>query len=757
VSSIVAAGSAALVAALLLLGVSGSANPLELHLATSSAGHGAVFRGAARTLGTPMPSAVLIPLSVALAPTNASQLAELLAQQQRPGSPEYRHFLSGPSFEASFRPSVESERAVVAFLRVNGALRLSVSPDGFGLTFEMPAARVAAAWGTPIELTARGPAGLTYSPIGAPVWPAGLAPLVSGIDGLNDSAEIGVRSALLQQLDQGVHPSRAPTVSDFVSYPNDSAQLVVGSDLDQVYGVSALFPGGSTRNGTFASHEAVATLLFSSYNLTTSENLPPFDPTVLAQFFNSTFPTSWPQPNISGVPVPVDGVTPPAPGSLGNLSDDSLSEAENSLDLEMAGSAAPGADLVNFYVPQSPFLNVGPGGTPEANLADAMAEALGAALNYSYGGARLVAVSNSYGLPDLNDSLWNIELEHAAAMGVSVLAASGDQGDAPNGQTGRDQGPDPVWPATSAFQAYGVLAVGGTALTLLGPPTSTFDPPNALNLSFDSNITGYANESAWYSTAGGLTAGSEGGVSTVYPEPAWQRDSAAQPVIVNATVEEGASTLGRAEPDAALDANDIVDVYANNSTGTYFSIVSGTSASSPYLAGVLAECAAVVGHPFGYLDPLWYQIGSYYAANPENGTNPFHEILNGSNYLFSTGPGWNAVTGWGSINASRLVRALGSPAIANFTYSGPTPGLPPPPPPPVQPSSSVTPTLVIVFAGLGIGLVLALFIATRYETQPPSAHPGREVPRPPVSRPLCPRCGHERPVGSVVCPFCGAF
>jgi subtilase family serine protease len=716
-----------------------------------------------RPIGPALPSTIEIPLTIALAPANLSRLQGLLLEQERPGSPEYRQFLSAPAFERSFRPSATSIEAVDGYLHANGASHLTVSPDGFGLTLDLPAGGVASAWGVHLDLAAEGPFGLKYAPSGTPEWPANLAPLVSGIDGLNDSTELEAQASLFGQLHRDLATAHRASLSEFVADPNDSAQLAVGSDLDQVYGVTGLFPGAPTPNATFANHEAIATLLFSSYNLTVSRDLPPFDPTVLTQFFNSTLPPAWPQPNISGVPITINGVTAPAPGSLENLSDDSLSEAENSLDLEMAGSAAPGADLVNFYIPQSQFLSVGPSGTPNSDLADAMADALGTALNYSYGSARLVAVSNSYGLPDLNDSLWNVELEHAAAMGVSVLAASGDQGDAPDGQTGRDQGSTPVWPATSAFESSGVLAVGGTSLTLLGPPTSTFESPNPLNLSYDGNITGYSGESVWYTTAGGVDAGSEGGVSTVYAEPAWERGSAAQPTIVNATLEQGASALGRAVPDAALDANDLIDVYANNSTGTYFSIVSGTSASSPYLAGVLAECAAVAGHPFGYLDPLWYRIGSFFGSNPSNSTNPFHEVVNGSNYLFSAGPGWNAATGWGSINATRLLAALDSPAIANFTYSGPSPGLPPPPPPPTPPSSAVTPTLAIVFAALAVGLVFALFVAIRFETEPVQSPPRltdgpmQDGPRPPPVRSLCPRCGHERPVGSFVCPFCGAF
>jgi subtilase family serine protease len=723
--------------------------------------------GASPSYGPALPPGTWVPLTVALAPAHASSLALLLRQVEDPASSEYRHYLTERQFEAEYRPSPGAVAAVEAFLERNGARGIVRSSDGLGLSFAMPAGRLPGAWGLSLHTVARMDGGTVFAPDGVPRWPAALAPFVLGVGGLDDQGTLVARASLLASLGHGRPAEGRVSADAFVIDHNLSAQLYVGSDLDGAYGVTPLFPGGSFPNASFATHEAVATLLFSSYNSTSAVDLPPFDPGVLDQYFNATFPPAWPRPNVSGVPITVNGVTPPAPGTFGTLQDDSLSEAENSLDLEMAGSSAPGAEVVNFYVPQSQFLAVGPGGVPYSSLADTMAGALGSALNFTYGGARLAAVSNSYGLADLVDPLWDSELQHAAAIGVTVLAASGDQGDAPNGQTGRQTGAAPVWPATVAYNASGVLAVGGTMLTLSGVPTTTFDPPAELNLTYDSNITGIASEAAWYTTAGGTTAGTEGGVSGTYPEPAWQFGSAAQPGIVNATVLAQQGALGRAVPDVGLAASNIIDLVAENASGTYFSVVGGTSASSPYLAGILAECAAVVGHPFGYLDPLLYRMGSYYAANPANTTDPFRAILNGSNYLFSATPGWDALTGWGSLDVARLPAALVSPSIAGYVYTGPTPGLPPGTPshPGPVPSAKLTPLLIAIIAALAIGLVLAILIAVRREEHvspppPPGAYgyaPSVGYPPPPVYRPVCFRCGRERPWGSTVCPYCGAF
>ena len=392
-------------------------------------------------------------------------------------------------------------------------------------------------------------------------------------------------------------------------------------------------------------------------------------------------------PRVTGVPVTVDSVTPPLPGSLGAYTDTSSDEFENSLDLEMAGSLAPGAALYNFYFPGSVTAGTG---TAAGDVADDFALDLSDALAYDYSPDHLAVVSGSFGLVEQNDSLWDSGLEEAAAIGVTVVCASGDQGNAPDLLTGRGSSL-PTWPATAAFDDTGTVSVGGTTITLAGTPTSTATP-SEVNATYDSSVTGVQSAVAWYDeTTPEEYAGSEGGASEVFPEPSWQFHSAAQPAIVNATERQGSYFAGRAGPDVSFPANNTIAFVFANSTGTIFlDILGGTSVAAPVFAGLIADIVAVDGarahafEPLGFVDPDLYHIASYYASaavrnSSAEADDPFQDVVSGSNYLFSAAPGWDAVTGWGELSALKLAVALNDSNATGFVYLGPTPSLPPDP------------------------------------------------------------------------------
>ena len=262
------------------------------------------------------------------------------------------------------------------------------------------------------------------------------------------------------------------------------------------------------------------------------------------------------------------GGLPPPPGYYNGSNDTTLDEAENSLDLEMAGSMAPGATLVNFYFAGS--VVAAPGSTASnSNVADDFGQTLEAALTHNYSPASLAAVTASFGLPDLNDTLWNIELANAAATGVTVLAASGDQANAPNFLSGRSQGQWPGWPASAAFASDGAISVGGFSFSMSGSPNGTYFSNGTLNTSFDPLAGSFEQlgADAHRGRRGNLSGTLEGGASSVYGEPAWQLVSAAQPSIVNVTVAQGAVALGRAEPDVAFPAYGVIAYVARDSGG----------------------------------------------------------------------------------------------------------------------------------------------------------------------------------------------
>ena len=738
----------------------------------------------AGTTTHPLAPTDLLTLSLSLERPHPSALSAYLAALNDRTSPQYHHYLTFGEAVSQFGPSTAAIQPVVAALREAGATSITVAPDRSSILVTLPVDAVESLLGVRmVTYGTDGPQPL-FTAVGPVNLASGLAGRVASIQGLSDASGSAMLPTFARNGPARPWPAAAPAAgtpsgSSFLYDPSSNSQFFVGSDFTQMYGATDLFPGGSgsVANATYPTSIAVATLLASGFNASHGD-LPPWDPAVVDPYFNDTFPSGWPSPHVYGVPETMAGDTPPAPGSFGGVYDQSLYEWENSLDLEMAGSLAPGASIYNFYFGGS-LLN---SSTATAGaIAGYFAVLLGDALNYSYGTAHLGVVSGSFGLPDLDSPAWDNEARIAATMGVTIVIASGDQGNAPDAQTQRNDGPWPTWPASAAFNSSGAIAVGGTSVTLTGFPTSDIGG-NSVNLSYDPNDGAIGSMVAWYNTLDGPThlAGTEGGISGFYPEPSWQFQSAAQWPIVNATETQGAGALGRAEPDVAFAANTtLATVYGvpngNANETIYVAGLQGTSVAAPLFAGLLADVLAVEearttggNAHLGFLDPTLYRIASYYAAHPSaSASDPFLDVTQGSNYVFHASAGWDPLTGWGGIVAPLLLAALGNSTVSNYQYTGPTPGLPG-----SNGGSSGIPSYLYLVIGVGIAIAVAAAVAVllarpRRPTGPVSVPYGASVgatyPPAPVagSGPgatfVCPYCGTLRPAEPVRCPKCGAL
>ncbi len=710
--------------------------------------------------GHPLPPSAPIELTVVLEPNDGAGLLAFDRAVIDPRSPEYDHFLTEGEFLERFAPSVANATALSSYFRSEGATAATLSTDRLALDVSLPASGVARSFGVALS-EAAGSGGTTVRYLtGAPSLPARLSPMVSAVVGLTGPigpAALPSTATSLRVLGSGLEP-------EFLngSGPYQGTQLFVGSDFDRLYDESPLFPNDtiSVQNASYASKEAVATLLESGFNESAGENLAPFDPSAVSDYFNSTFAPQWPKPTVIGVPVPIGGTTPPSPGPPNGLGDDTGDVLENSLDLEMAGSLAPGALVANFYLPASAEYSANSTATDVSTAAD-FAQALGDALAYNYSGRTLVSVSASFGIVALSDSLWDEELDHAAADGVTVVASSGDSGDAPSSVTNEYLGGGPSWPAEDAFNASGTIAVGGTTIAASGSATASYTGSGVPPVSYDPSTGSIAASAAWSDTLGGSGnyTGSEGGGAPGVAEPAWQFDSAAQPAIASAEGAQGLAALARAEPDVAFAANDTIAFVGNASSGNPAAeLLQGTSIAAPLFAGLLAECAAVEGHGFGFLDPAIYRIASYFAANP-GPTDPLLDVTIGHNYEFQAAVGWDAVTGWGGIDAARFLVAFSNQTIEGYTYDGPTPGIP------VSAGPTPTPTLLgLVLISVLIVMVLGVIVlwarSGRRVAQSPAFGPVAPGPGDPNLPPGatyfdCPYCGRPRPAEAVRCPGCG--
>jgi kumamolisin len=161
-----------------------------------------------------------------------------------------------------------------------------------------------------------------------------------------------------------------------------------------------------------------------------------------------------------------------------------------------------------------------------------------------------------------------------------------------------------------------VLACGGTTLKV------------NTDGSFDS-------ETVWNNGTSGSTGG---GVSDVFPRPAWQAAA-------------GVPATGRGVPDVAANADPRTgyQVLIDGSA----SVLGGTSAVAPLWAALVARLAQATGGPLtGFVPAL------YAGVSPGSPATGFHDVTVGTNGAYSAGPGWDACTGLGSPDGAALLTRL---------------------------------------------------------------------------------------------------
>ncbi|MDH5339735.1 MAG: S53 family peptidase, partial [Rubrivivax sp.] len=277
----------------------------------------------------------------------------------------------------------------------------------------------------------------------------------------------------------------------------------------------------------------------------------------------------------------------------------SSADGEVMLDIEVAGAIAPKATLAVYFAPNT-----------DQGFLDAITTAVHDDVH------KPSVISISWGSAESN---WTAQamtqfdqaFQAAAAMGVTICAAAGDNG---SGDGQADGLPHVDFPASSPH----VLGCGGTRLLASG--------------------SSIKSETVWNEGAGGATGG---GVSGFFPPPAYQ-SGAQVPSIA------GTHHAGRGVPDVAGDA-DPVTGYQVLVDGQQL-VFGGTSAVAPLWAGLVALMNQQLGHPVGFLNPLLY--GSL------TGKGLLHDIKTGSNGAYAARPGWDPCTGWGSPDGAKLLNAL---------------------------------------------------------------------------------------------------
>lgn len=278
-------------------------------------------------------------------------------------------------------------------------------------------------------------------------------------------------------------------------------------------------------------------------------------------------------------------------------------DSEVMLDSQVIGAVAPGATQNVIFAANS-----------ERGFADAILRATFP----EKGELPNNVISISWGLQEngwSKDGIsgMNSAFKKAALKGISVFASAGDDGVRDRVNNGKFNA---HYPASDP----NVTAVGGTRLIVDGSGKRV-------------------NEVVWNNNrqvdAGG------GGVSEIFPLPEYQKG-------VGVPLNANTGKPGRGFPDISANA-DPVTGYITRVQGRE-EVMGGTSAAAPLYAALMLRINSALGRNVnGPLNPWLYE-------NRNKGF--FNDIVAGDNGGYKAVPGWDAATGLGSIEGTKLLDAL---------------------------------------------------------------------------------------------------
>jgi hypothetical protein len=544
-----------------------------------------------------------------------------LAAVQDPASPSYHQWLTPEQYAAEFGTSPSDIARATAWLTSQGLTVDGPSRTATRLGFSGTIAQIEKAFRT--EMHRYRVDGATHFAMSvAPSVPADLADVVLGLHGLHDF-RVGAPSP-------GLQPQYTLPITEPDGGPGTYAVLAP-ADFAKIYHVDSLYAAG-IKGAT----QSIALAERSDFN----------DADIAA------FRTRFGLPNNPPVRILVPNSGAPGVNAA-------LSEAE--LNLEWAGAVAPEATIKAVLT----------GDAPNNDELDA--------LIYAIEQRTAPVVSTSFGrceawFAPADTSFLEGYGDTASLEGMTVVAASGDTGAAAcdtQSTFAAGYGEMVLFPASlSSF-----VAVGGSQFQLTAGNQATY-------LDNQLDALSYIPESGWNETLGDVDAGygglgaSGGGASRLFTKPYWQ---------VPYTPKDGFRDV----PDVALSGSADILPYAVSMSWTEadgdaqapqpqaLTAYGGTSVAAPAFAGILALVNQTLaeGDPggpvgLGNANPMLYAL-----ANTAASKSAFHDITTGDNIVpcqqgspdcppsapyqfgYMAGPGYDQVSGLGSIDAANLVAA----------------------------------------------------------------------------------------------------
>jgi subtilase family serine protease len=567
-----------------------------------------------------------------------------------PGSKLFHQYLTPAQWISQYAPTKAAYKQLTDYVTGQGFTIVGTPASREYIVFRGKAKDVNASFGTIEHQYSYEGESLT-APSTAPTLPASLAGLVEGV-----SLDQGASLTHTDNVKPGAKAATTPAAADAqAEAPATTGTTACSTYYDQnedtlptAYGVTS-FPTdicgytgtqiggayGTTKEltqGINGSGETVA--IVDAYD----------DPTIVSD-------TQKLDAQTGTTPLTSKQFTDLSPATS-SFDDEALCEepagwqAEESIDVQIAHGMAPGANI-----------QYSGGFDCEGGLDIAVSKILDS------GSANII--SNSYGdagenLP-VNTIVGEESKEYqAAAEGIGLYYSSGDSGDEQ-----ADLGY--VTPDFEASSPY-VTAVGGTSLAVSQANGYEFET------GWGSNIDPVANGAYELPLPGDFYAGSGGGTSTQFAEPAYQKG------VVPTSLSGTGAAAGRVEPDVSALADPFTGFLigisplkpksATVTTKFVTETYGGTSLASPLFAGEIALAQSAAGTDIGFANPAIYSLAK---SNPTaftdvpatskklalaflSGSGTTYRVSLGEDSSLTTTTGYDNVTGVGSGNIPGLIK-----------------------------------------------------------------------------------------------------
>jgi subtilase family serine protease len=578
-------------------------------------------------------------------PQQEAALDKLMAEQLDRSSPNYHKWLTATEFGEQFGPSDQDVLTVTAWLQSHG---FSIGPAAKGkmtIDFSGSASQVQQAFHTPIhKFVVNGEE--HWANVKDPSIPTALAPAVVGVASLHNffpKPQSIVRPA--KQMRRPLYTAPAGcSQSTSSSNTNPCFYAVAPGDFYTIYNVPSSLTGAG---------ETIAIVSDSDIALSNGNVTQPSDVNAFRAIFNL--------PAITFQEIETDPANDPG------ISGPDGDEVEAVLDVEWSGAVAPNA-AIDLVV--SPNTNTTSGTDTSASYI--IDNKLAPILSDSYGLCELALGTTGN---QMHNSMW----QQAAAEGITVLVATGDNGSA--GCDISEVSGLQVQPAEFGLQVNGLastpynVAVGGTDWDYLKAPSTYWGTVN--NGTTGQSVLGYVPEMTWNDTCTNAVViqafqgdgydtgtaastcndpevqnatdsqgnpydfvapnGASGGSSNCttsnqstpsscsggYPKPPWQ----AGPGVPSDGVRDLPdvslfSSDGLISASAYIDCEeDFINAPCGLSTGEFL-IVGGTSVSAQVMAGITALLDQKTGSAQGLLNPILYALATQQSTTTCNASTP---------------------------------------------------------------------------------------------------------------------------------------